>query len=88
VVNKCKRMQISRRVRDGYTIRDLEQCVGEDHHKIAGWIKNGWLQDRRQGTRRGKDIRRIREDDIVDFIRNHPREINLGKVDQMWFLGS
>ena len=83
VVNKCNRMQISRRVRDGYTIRDLEQCLGEDHHKIAGWIKNGWLQDRRQGTRRGKDIRRIREDDIVDFIRNHPQEINLGKVDQM-----
>ena len=86
VVNKCKRMRISRSVREGYTIQDLELCLGEDHHKIGGWIKNGWLQDRLQETRRGKDIHRIREDDIVDFIRNHPREINLGKVDQMWFL--
>ena len=90
VVNKLKRMGTSRRVRDGYTMRELELCLGEDHHKISGWIKNGWLQDRLQGTRRhngnGKDIHRIREDDIVDFIRNHPQEINLGKVDQTWFL--
>lgn len=90
VVNKCKRMRISRRVRNGYTMRDLELCLGEDHHKITQWIKNGWLQDRLQGTRRhdgnGNDIHRIRENDLVDFIRNHPQEINLGKVDQTWFL--
>jgi hypothetical protein len=90
VVNRCKRMRISRRVRDGYTMRDLELCLGEDHHKIAGWIKNGWLQDRLQGTRRhdgnGKDIHRIHEKDILDFLRNHPQEINLGKVDQTRFL--
>ena len=90
VVNKCKRMRISRRVRNGYTMRDLEMCLGEDHHKIAAWIKNGWLRDRLQGTRRhdgnGNDIHRIREKDILNFIRNHPQEINLGKVDQTWFL--
>lgn len=90
IVNKLKRMQISRRVRNGYTMRDLEMCLGEDHHKIGGWIKNGWLQDRVQGTRRhdgnANDIHRIREKDILDFLRNHPQEINLGKVDQTWFL--
>jgi hypothetical protein len=90
VVNKCKRMRISRRVRDGYTMRDLELCMGEDHHKIAGWMKNGWLRDRVQGTHRhdgnGKDIHRIREEDILSFIKSHPQEINLGKVDQTWFL--
>ncbi len=90
VVNKCKRLRISRRVRDGYTMRDLELCLGEDHHKISAWIKNGWLQVRLQGTRRhdgnGRDIHRIREKDILDFLRSHPQEINLGKVDQTWFL--
>ena len=90
VVDKLKRMHISRRVRDGYTMRDLEMCLGEDHHKIAGWIQSDWLQDRLQGTRRhdgnGNDIHRIREQDILDFIQNHPQEINLGKVDQTWFL--
>ena len=72
VVNKLKRMRISRRVRNGYTMRDLELCLGEDHHKVSGWIKNGWLQDRLQGTRRhegnGRDIHRIREKDVLDFI--------------------
>ncbi len=71
-------------------MRELELCLGEDHHKIAGWIKNGWLQDRLQGTHRhhgnGNDIHRIREKDILNFVRNHPQEINLGKVDQTWFL--
>ena len=90
VVNKLKRIGTSRRVRNGYTMRDLELCFGEDHHKITQWIKNGWLQDRLQGTRRhdgnGNDIHRIREKDILTFIRNHPQELNLGKVDQTWFL--
>ena len=90
VVNKLKRMGTSRRVRNGYTMRELELCLGEDHHKISQWIKNGWLQDRLQGTRRhdgnGNDIHRIREKDILTFIRNYPQEINLGKVDQTWFL--
>ncbi len=90
VVKRLKRTGTSRRVRDGYTMRDLELCLGEDHHKISGWIANGWLQDHFQGTRRhggnGNDIHRIRERAILDFIKSHPQEINLGKVDQTWFL--
>src|SRR6266480_2644354 len=43
VVNKLKRVGASRRVRDGYTMHELELCFGEDHQKISGWIKNGWL---------------------------------------------
>lgn len=90
VVNKLKRLGNSRRVREGYTMRDLEQCLGEDHHKISVWIANGWLRDRLQGTRRhdgnGRDIHRIGEKDILRFLKNHPQEINLGKVDQVWFL--
>jgi hypothetical protein len=90
VVNKLKRIGSSRRVRNGYSMCDLELCFGEDHHKIARWIKNGWLRDRLQGTRRhggnGNDVHRIREKDILTFVRNHPQEINLGKVDQTWFL--
>ena len=90
IVNKLKRMGTSRRVREGYTIRDLEMCLGEDHHKIAAWIRNGWLRDRLQGTRRhdgnGNDIHRLPERDVFSFIKRHPEEINLGKVDQTWFL--
>jgi hypothetical protein len=90
VVTKLKRMSTSRRVRSGYTMRELEICLGEDHHKIQRWIAAGWLRDNLQGTHRhdgnGKDIHRIREKDILNFVRNHPQEFNLGKVDQTWFL--
>ena len=90
VMLKIKRMGLSRRVRNGYTMRDLEECLGEGHKKIQRWIENGWLRDRLQGTHRhngnGRDIHRFREADILDFIRRHPEELNLGKVDSIWFL--
>ncbi|MBI2819003.1 MAG: hypothetical protein HYX73_03405 [Acidobacteria bacterium] len=90
VVLKIKRMGLSRRVRDGYTMRDLEDCLGESHKKIQRWIENGWLRNRLQGTRRhngnGRDIHRFREANILDFIQRHPEELNLGKVDSIWFL--
>jgi hypothetical protein len=50
IVNKLKRLGTSRRVRDGYTMRELELCLGEDPQKIARWIKNGWLQDQAVGA--------------------------------------
>jgi hypothetical protein len=90
VVMKIKALGHSRRVSEGYTMRDLEECLGEDHHKIEKWVANGWLQDGRQGTHRhggnGHDIHRFREKDILAFIKRHPQEVNLGKVDQVWFL--
>jgi hypothetical protein len=90
VVLKIKRQGISRRVRCGYTMQDLEECLGESHHKIRHWIANGWLRDTLQGTRRhdgnGRDIHRFREKDILDFLRRHPEELNLGKLQPLWFL--
>ena len=90
VVMKIKALGHSRRVSEGYTMHDLGECLGEDHHKIQKWIANGWLRDRLQGTRRhdgnGNDIHRFREKDILAFIKQHPQEICLGKIDQTWFL--
>ncbi len=89
VVMKIKALGTSRRVCEGYTMRDLATCLGEDHHKIQKWINAGWLRDTRQGTKRhigtGGDIHRFREKDILQFLRNHPQEINLGKVEPTWF---
>jgi hypothetical protein len=70
-------------------MRDLEACLGEDHHKIQRWSANGWLRDRLQGTRRhdgnGHDIYRFHEKDVLHFMKTHPQEINLGKVEPTWF---
>ena len=90
VVMKIKSLGHSRRLSQGYTMRDLEQCLGEDHRKIQKWIDNGLLRDRLLGTNRhngnGHDIHRIRERDVLDFIRKYPVEISLSRVDQTWFL--
>jgi hypothetical protein len=88
VVMKIKALGHSRRVTEGYTIHDLELCLGEDHHKVEKWIVNGWLNDGFQGTRRsnGHGHHRFNEKGILNFIKSHPQEINLGKVDQTWFL--
>jgi hypothetical protein len=90
VVMKIKALGHSRRVTEGYTIRDLEHCFGEDHREIHKWIENGWLPNGfhrpRKHNGNGHDIHRFREKDILEFIKAHPREINLGKVDQVWFL--
>lgn len=45
VVIKIKALGRSRRVTEGYTIRELELCFGEDHHKIKKWIADGRLGD-------------------------------------------
>lgn len=95
VVLKLKRMQISRRWREGYTLRDLELCFGCDHHAIDRWIRKGWLQGHRRGTRRtgpgGRghgpaDAWYFTDDDLLSFVRAYPAEFRLDKVDQPWFL--
>src|SRR6266568_1275062 len=87
---KIKALGHSRRVSEGYTMRDVELCLAEDRLKIQKWIASGWLRHGLQRTprhnRNGHDIHRPREKDIVEFIEQHPQEINLGKVDQVWFL--
>jgi hypothetical protein len=87
---KTKARSPLRRVSEGYTMRDLDECLGEDHHKIQEWIANAWLRDRLQGAQRhdgnSHDIHRFREKDILAFIKQHPQDINLGKVDHVWFL--
>lgn len=90
VVMKIKALGHSRRVSEGYTIRDLELCLGEDHHKIQKWIAAGWLHNGLHGTRanngNGDEVHHFSEKQILNFIKAHPQEISLGKVDQMWFL--
>ena len=64
--------------------------MGEDHHKIQKWIAKGWLRARSLRKHRddanSRSIYRFRERDILDFIKRHPQEINLCKVDGVWFL--
>jgi hypothetical protein len=89
VVLKQKRLGMSRRVRDGYTVGAVSECFGVDHHSVDRWIREGKLHATRRGTdRTGKqgDIYKITDADIKAFVRDHPTAFRLDKVDPVWFL--
>lgn len=86
VVMKFKHMQISRRVRDGYTLRELVLCFGVDHHVIQRWLQQGKLPGRRRGTERERDAWAVTESDVLRFLTEHPMEFRLDRVDQFWFM--
>ena len=73
-----------------YSGKGLAQALGIDSHVVTRWIKTGHLRAQRRGTARseqqGGDTYVIREKDVRRFVLDHPTEIDLRKVDQLWFL--
>ena len=73
-----------------YSANSLAQALGVDPHAVTRWINRGRLKATFRGTARGEaqngDIYLIREKDVRRFVLEHPAEIDLRKVDQLWFL--
>jgi hypothetical protein len=86
---KLKRMAY-KKGGDFYSAQSLAQALGIDAHAVARWINHGRLKASLRGTARGErqngDIYLIREKDVRRFVLEHPSEIDLRKVDQLWFL--
>ena len=86
---KLKRMRFKH---DGsfYSANSLALALGIDPHAVTRWIKSGHLKARLRGTARGPqqngDSYVIQEKDVRRFVLEHPTEIDLRKVDQLWFL--
>src|SRR5271157_2198654 len=86
---KLKRMRFKR---DGsfYSAYSLAQALGIDPHAVTRWIKSGHLKAKFRGTARGPqqngDTYLIQEKDVRRFILEHPTDIDLRKVDQIWFI--
>src|SRR5438876_4439797 len=73
-----------------YSGKGLADALGIDSHVVTRWIKAGHLRAQLRGTarteRQGGDTYLIREKDVRRFILERPTEIDLRKVDQLWFL--
>jgi len=86
---KLKRMKFKH---DGsfYSAYSLAQALGIDPHAVTRWIKSGHLKAKHRGTARSPqqngDTYLIQEKDVRRFILEHPTDIDLRKVDQLWFL--
>ncbi len=86
VILKMKHMGLSRRIRDGYSVNEVANCMGVDHKCVDRWLEQGWLAAVKQGTKRRHDIRRISAADLLAFLQSRREEYRLDKVDQAWFL--
>ena len=86
VVMKLRRLKISRILRDGYGLQDLEACFGVDHHVIDRWVEKGWLTIRQLSPGVAKSKWYVSERRILAFLRAHPMAFRLDKVDQLWFM--
>ena len=86
---KLKRMRFKH---DGsfYSAYSLAQALGIDPHAVTRWIKSVHLKAKFRGTTRtaqqNGDSYLIQEKNVRRFILEHPTEIDLRKVDQIWFL--
>jgi hypothetical protein len=86
---KLKRMKFKH---DGsfYSACSLTQALGIDPHAVTRWIKSGHLKAKFRGTARTEqqngDSYLIQEKDVRRFILEHPTDIDLRKVDQLWFI--
>ena len=86
---KLKRMRFKH---DGsfYSAYSLAQALGIDPHAVTRWIKSGHLKAKFRDTARGPqqkgDSYLIQEKDVRRFILQHPTDIDLRKVDQLWFI--
>ena len=76
------RLGMSRRPQHGYNITDLAQAFGESREKIQKWMNAGLL-----GVVHENGGRRVAEKNVQRFIRVHPAEYDLRRVDQAWYKG-
>ncbi len=80
VQSRMEKAGISYRVREGYTMADLAQVMGESYHKVRRWIERGLL-----GPSRVLNGHRVSDRSVVTFLRRHHAEYDLRRVDQEWF---
>jgi hypothetical protein len=75
---------------DGYSACKLADAFGVDVHKVLVWIRRGLLRATRRGTNRlvsqGGDVFWIPRREVKRFVLRSPEEIDLARVEKIWFL--
>lgn len=86
---KAKRLGL-RKYDEGYTALSLAEALGVDPHWVLARIRSGKLRASRRHTERtaqqGGDSWLITDEAVVKFVRDHPYDIDLRKVDSLWFM--
>jgi len=80
VQSRAEKLEISYRVREGYTMADLARVFGESYCKVRRWIERGLL-----GPVRVANGHRVSDRCLSRFLRRHHGEYDLRRVDQDWY---
>ena len=75
---------------EGYSACQLADALGVEARKVLRWIQQGYLKAERRGTARtleqGGDMWWISDRSVRRFILRFPEEIDLARVEKIWFL--
>jgi hypothetical protein len=86
---KAKRLGL-RKYDEGYTASSLAEALGVDPHWVLSRIRSGKLRAAPRRTERkpeqGGDSWLISDDALLDFLREHSYDVDLHKVDSLWFM--
>jgi hypothetical protein len=85
---KITRLRIKHNL-DGYSACTLAVAFGVDTHKVCTWIRRGLLQADQRRTARAPergDVWWVPISSVRKFILRAPEEIDLSRVEKLWFL--
>lgn len=86
---KATRLGIQKR-RHGYTATSLSQALGVNNKFVTGRIADGRIHAIRRETRRtdkqGGDEWLITDEDVIEYIRANPYDLDIKKIDAYWFM--
>ncbi len=86
---KAKRLGL-RKYEEAYTACSLAEALGVDPHWVLARIRSGKLRASHRQTERkpeqGGDSWLITDEAVIDLIRDHAYDIDLRKVDNVWFM--
>ncbi len=84
---KAKRIGVNKCGQEGYTMRGLCMGLGCNHHAVARWLERGWIKGRRRQTERpDRDVWLFTDQDIRQFVKQHPQEIDPRRADWLWLV--
>src|SRR5262249_48602634 len=78
VKGMASRLDLRLRVLDGYSRQDLCELLGTGIKQVCRWIENGWIK---------VENGRITEKSVTLFLRRHPEQYRLSRVDDAWYKG-
>jgi len=81
---QAAKLKLSYRLRAGYNVSDLCQVFGLSHTRIESWVARGLLGEAQGHGGLGGHLR-FSEANVEKFVREHPGEYALGRVDETWF---